>query len=108
MPFDIDPAYIPVYTPEKKDAYTAYDLIAWLRVQNPEVEYVFKDVTDCLLCRFGRAMGHDVYTAGGQYFYEKHRQVNILCPEEALAIALAKTYGEALANLQKIVVGGGL
>jgi len=39
-------------------------LIAWLETQDPDTTYEFGDIFDCLLCRYARAIGADVSSAG--------------------------------------------
>ena len=51
----------------KPDVLTVEALAAWLAKQDPATEYDYGNIEDCLLCRYGRAIGLDVMSAGGSY-----------------------------------------
>lgn len=84
---------------------TVENLARWLETQDPETEYDFCDVGDCLLCRFGQAVGlSDVKAGGGHIAFADRigrRRVNVSGmtlsePGRHIAVAFPWTYGAAL------------
>lgn len=59
MPLDGNPAD---YTVETEPSLEG--LLRWLEGQDPQTEYDFCDIHDCLLCRYVRACGHTVHNLG--------------------------------------------
>ena len=62
MPFDNR-----TFTETKPDVLSVAALAAWLGKQDPATKYDYGDIGDCLLCRYGRAIGLRVISAGGHY-----------------------------------------
>ena len=87
--------------------FSVEGLISWLERQPLETEYDFTDITDCLLCRYGRARGLDVNSAGSNTI--SHRSggriiVSTVFPDDTcIAGTRPYTYGAALARAKALV-----
>lgn len=101
--------FTPAPVEEKHDVFSLEGLIAWLETQPPETEYDFRDILDCLLCRYGRAAGLNVHSAGGSDIV-RYRQDGSTERSAGFAKDVASdlpwTYGAALTRARALLAEG--
>jgi len=80
----------------KADVFSLEGLIAWLETQNPETEYDYTDISDCLLTRWMRASGQRDFGFSGSPDHTANRFT-------VAAGNFPHTYGAALRRARKLV-----
>ena len=93
----------------KPDVFSLRGLIAWLETQDPATRYNYVDDADCLLCRYFRSAGYDVFTLSRSGFATwPNIHSNVKYPDEMAAVCNtglcgAWTYGAALERARKLL-----
>lgn len=80
------------FTETKPAVVSLEGLIAWLREQDPATEYNFKDIRDCLLCRYFKAKGLTGVSVGGAT-YRADGQRGLLPYEMTSAVVRRNAFG---------------
>ena len=79
------------------EIFSLAGLTAWLERQNPETEYDFDDICDCVLFRYFKARGVAiVYMGGNTWVEEGGRRPNLPNEIKRILLGCETTYGGAL------------